>query len=471
MERFLFPKENRVDISDLERKYQQSFRIANINEMFDLDKEFCAYCEKELALNPNNIQALILLGVLLWEPFHEDDKAIEYLTKAIALDPKNVEARFWLAACYYHDFCAYEKSKSLLLEALEIDPNRPECLALLATIIMDTTKDINFSVTLLERAVNFAPDWPMLWLSLARRYIRMADPDKAESCIQKGLQCKLLTCKPKNNLENYFENIVTGRSWKSIMEEFEPQISEIRLLRKKLGQEKVATSDIFEVEKAYQKAIANGATISDVYELNKKYYYYLEGLLNENSNDLRVLVLLGALLSEPFPDREKTIQYLTRAITLDPKNVEARFWLATCYFYTFKDYMKSKELLIEALNIDPRSSECLFLLALTVMNTTKNLNQAIEYLEEGIKSAPDWPSLRYFLALYYTQIEDFEKAEFHVKAGLQCKLLTTLPKNSIEEYYERVVTGRSGSYLNGIQDLAKGIQQSRTKRSGQNRFQ
>ncbi|MBS0607226.1 MAG: tetratricopeptide repeat protein [Verrucomicrobia bacterium] len=451
-----------MDISKLEKKYQLTIRTLPVSKMFEFDKQYRAYLEKQISSDPNNVQALIHLGVLSWEPFHEREKAVEYLSKTIALDSKNVEARFWLAKCYYHDFCAYAKSREVLLEALEIDPNSPECLSLLASVIMDTTENINEAISCYEKAIISAPDWPALYRSLSQLCLDNNNPAKAESCVRKGLKCKPLAVPPKNDIEDYFEKIVTERSGLDPEGKFERQIYEIRSL-KKLEQNKAACTDILELENAYQKAMLENANSIDLYELNAQYYFYLDNELKENPNNIRALVHFGVLVWKSFCDNERAAQYLTRAIAFDPKNVEALFWLALCYYESFRGYDKAEQLLHEALKIELNRPECFWLYVQLIKNAAEDANESIECLEKAIRLAPDWPSLRLLISGYYSQIGDFERADFHVKAGLKCESLKIQPKNSLERYFERAVTGRMISYRETFQELGQIIQEIRTE--------
>ncbi|MBS0649666.1 MAG: tetratricopeptide repeat protein [Verrucomicrobia bacterium] len=451
-----------MDISKLEKKYQLTIRRLPVNKMFEFDKQYRAYLEKQIGSDPNNVQALIHLGVLSWEPFHEREKAVEFLSKTITLDSKNVEARFWLAKCYYHDFCAYAKSREALLEALEIDPNSPECLSLLASVIMDTTENVNEAISCYEKAIISAPDWPALYRALSQFYLDNNNLTKAESCIREGLKCKPLAAPPKNDIEDYFEKIVTERSGLDVEKKFERQIYEIRSL-KKLEQDKFACVNILELEKAHQKAMLENANIIDLYELDAQYYFHLDNKLKENPNNVPALVLFGVLAWKAFCENERAVQCLVRAIALDPKNVEALFWLALCYYESFRGYDKSEQLLHEALKIEPNRPECFWLYVQLIKNAAEDANESIECLEKAIKFAPDWPSLRLLISGYYSQIGDFERADFHVKAGLKCESLKVQPKNSVERYFERAVTGRMISYRETFQELGQIIQEIRTE--------
>lgn len=201
-------------ISELEKKYQAT---SDVDELYAVDKKYQMYLEKHLETNQKDIKALIHLGVLCWEPFHEQEKAIQYLTKAVAYDPQNIDARFWLAKCYYHDYCNYEKAKSLILEALKIDLNRADCLSLLASIILDTTENLNESIAYLEKAVNQAPDWPMLRFSLASFYLEKNQIQLAEQQVSKIQELANPPLNLRNAIEDYYETIVTGRNKENIL--------------------------------------------------------------------------------------------------------------------------------------------------------------------------------------------------------------------------------------------------------------
>lgn len=207
---------SKIDLSEIEKRYLAS---STVDEHFEIDDMHRTYLKKLIEKDPQNIQALIQLGVLCWEPFHDDIKAIEYLEKAIKYDPQNIDARFWLAKCYYHDNCAYEKAKQLLKDALNIDPKRSDCFHLLATIIEDFDRNNEEALKYVKKAVEFAPDWPANIAFLVSLYIETNDIPSAEREILKLEKLtKLPLVKPKNGVEDYYETIVTGRSNKMMIE-------------------------------------------------------------------------------------------------------------------------------------------------------------------------------------------------------------------------------------------------------------
>ncbi len=178
--------------------------------------------------SPKNIAALTQIGVLEFEYYHEHKKAVDYLQKAIHFDPLNVEARFWLAACLYHDYSEYEGAEKVLREALEIDPHRPDCLSLLASIIWHAGRSLEIAINYLRTALENAPDWPLLRHKLATLLLELHQTDLAEQEVHKALSFVRSTpLSAKNEVENYYENTVTGRAWPNIKDEFSDLLERI----------------------------------------------------------------------------------------------------------------------------------------------------------------------------------------------------------------------------------------------------
>lgn len=198
-----------MDPSELEKKY---LHATDVVERLALDRNYISYLAALVLKNPRNATALTHLGMLCWEPLHEVERAMTHLQQAIACDPKNVEARFWLAKCYYHDYCDYKAARQLVEEGLQLEPTRADCLDLLASIVMDTTKDVREAIGYLQCAVQDQPDWPMLRLSLGALYLEIGDVASAEREAQVAMRLiSNKTRKPRNGVEEYYEKVVTGR--------------------------------------------------------------------------------------------------------------------------------------------------------------------------------------------------------------------------------------------------------------------
>jgi tetratricopeptide (TPR) repeat protein len=187
---------------------------------------------KNLELSPDDFDSLIYLGALEFEYFYEHEKAIDYLEKAIQLSSNSVKAKFWLGLCLYHDYCEYSKSEKIITEALEIDPSNPACLSLLASIYRATDRSSAKAYEFIQKAILTAPDWPALRYQQAGILIHLDKLKEAEDVIHNALKITPFLDKSTvaNEVDRYYENVVTGRLWNNMQKEFEPLV---QLINKK----------------------------------------------------------------------------------------------------------------------------------------------------------------------------------------------------------------------------------------------
>ena len=157
--------------------------------MDDLDiQNYRLKLQERLELNSTDIDALIALGALEFEHFRNDKQAIELLETAMKIDPKNIQAKFWLAMCLYYDCFEYAKAEKILQDALQLDPTRPECLSLMGQILRDLDKPVNETIQYVQKALSYAPDWPMLRYQLAGLYVDIGEINAAEQEVKKALE-------------------------------------------------------------------------------------------------------------------------------------------------------------------------------------------------------------------------------------------------------------------------------------------
>lgn len=176
---------------------------------------------KKLEKNPEDVDLLIHLGALEFECFNNTDEAMSLLKKAIQIAPFNPKAKFWLAMCFFYDYFQYSEAQKLLKEALELDPHQPECLSLMAWIIRDMDGPINEAIQYVQQALQYAPDWPLLRWQLASLFLLIKNVEAAENEVQKAFQINLLDQhKITNEVERYYETVVTGRGWTDIQKKF-----------------------------------------------------------------------------------------------------------------------------------------------------------------------------------------------------------------------------------------------------------
>lgn len=191
----------------------------NFNEILQFKEEL----KLKILYNPQDTDSLIFLGVLECIKFPEREKAIQYLKRAIQLDPKNTDARFWLSVCLFRYFHDNEKAGQVASEVLALDPNRADCLSLMAYLLWNKDEPLlEESFAYLKAAIKISPDWPMLRIELIFLLLNLG---RVEEASQELIDASSLLYQPvktpKNVIEHYYENYITGRSWADLEERLE----------------------------------------------------------------------------------------------------------------------------------------------------------------------------------------------------------------------------------------------------------
>jgi tetratricopeptide (TPR) repeat protein len=185
------------------------------------DIEVFNHLQDDVKQNPKDIQLQILLGAMMFEPFHETDKAIAILEQAIEIEPNNVDAHFWMAKCFYHHYVDLERTQAILQKALALDAKRADCLSLMASVITDLGDTPLRRLEYLEQAVKQAPDWISPRQYLVQTLMELGDMDRAyaEVIIALSFVKTQKEIQPSNPVEAYYESVVTGRTWFNVERE------------------------------------------------------------------------------------------------------------------------------------------------------------------------------------------------------------------------------------------------------------
>jgi len=196
------------------------------------DIELFNHLQNKVEQNSQDISSQILLGAMMFEPFHKTDEAILTLKKAIESEPDNVDAHFWLAKCFYHDYMDLEQTQTVLQKALALDAKRADCLSLMASVITDLGGSSKERLNYLEQAVKQAPDWisPRQYLAQTLLELEKIDEAYAEVMIALSFVKTQQDIRPINSVEAYYESAVTGRTWPNV----EPELIHLlHIIRKK----------------------------------------------------------------------------------------------------------------------------------------------------------------------------------------------------------------------------------------------
>lgn len=192
------------------------------------DNELLREARSRVTLEPKDATSLVLLGALLFEPFHRPEEAARYLREAIERDPNNIDARFWLAKILVHEYVDEKGAKGIVNEALRLDPNRADCLSLMASIVQSLGGCPEDYVPYLERAVEQAPDWPALHVALAQALFDLGEFGRAETEAHVALPLFGAEVVPRGPVEEYYETVVTGRLSPTYQQLSESLLDQIR---------------------------------------------------------------------------------------------------------------------------------------------------------------------------------------------------------------------------------------------------
>ena len=115
--------------------------------------------KNELAKDPKNVDLLLKIGMLLFDPFIDMDQGLPYFEKAMELDPDNPDLPFWAGYALYHDQSAYEDSKKLFERALSLDSDRAEFHYMLFSTLWDMRNNKTVDFKHLLMAIELQPKW------------------------------------------------------------------------------------------------------------------------------------------------------------------------------------------------------------------------------------------------------------------------------------------------------------------------
>lgn len=115
--------------------------------------------KEKLASDPNNVKLLFKIGMLLFDPFIDMERARPHFEKAIKLEPNNPDLYFWLGYALKYNECAYDEAKKLFEKALSLDPNRAEFYYMMFNVLWDITNDEDEYMKYLLKTIKLQPDW------------------------------------------------------------------------------------------------------------------------------------------------------------------------------------------------------------------------------------------------------------------------------------------------------------------------
>ncbi len=187
----------------------------------------------------------------------------------------------------------------------------------------------------------------------------------------------------------------------------------------------------------------------------EKKYGQLKVKLAQDPSNVALLLELGKLtFVNCLPSKSEELSYLVRAVELDPTNVEAMFWLAAGWYYNWGADTEAKKYLDRALQLEPNHPGCLKLMFYVVHSSTGNWRDGISYLRKAQELEPTWIGGYWQVALLLYDEGKYLEAEQEILTALKrVEDRYVEPEDSVEECYERLITGRTNRQSLELREL------------------
>ncbi|MFC1854413.1 tetratricopeptide repeat protein [Candidatus Dependentiae bacterium] len=175
--------------------------------------------QKLLEKDTKDVKALIELGFLYFDAFHEPEKAKNVLEKALKIEPENTEAMFWLAETLYHDFFDKETAVELMKKAISLEPENALLHAFLSQIMYEREKDPSKAIFHKKKTIELEPNWIKPRIDLCYLLLEVKRREEAKKVYEEtkqafeGVKC----AKAKNRMDDFLDECIRGE--KSDVEE------------------------------------------------------------------------------------------------------------------------------------------------------------------------------------------------------------------------------------------------------------
>lgn len=185
----------------------------------------------------------------------------------------------------------------------------------------------------------------------------------------------------------------------------------------------------------------------------------LDEILKTKPNDVSTLIEKGFIFFENQVDG-KAIEIFKKVIDIDPTYVDAYVWLAELFLFHWADTERAEPYLISALKINPNRADVHKLLA-NSFDLQKNKSKQLYHLKKAIELEPSWISPRIELIVLFLQEKKFDLAKQELEeAYKQLQTGFKVSDNPMQQYYELLITGRTGYTKSDLDDYKKIIEEN-----------
>lgn len=163
---------------------------------------------------------------------------------------------------------------------------------------------------------------------------------------------------------------------------------------------------------------------------------YLEELIKQSPDDIRILYNLGVLYSE-MGEPTKAAGLLERAVSISPEDSRTQSGLGHAYLM-LGDLARAKEASLKAAEMDPSIPQSMRNLG-AIFGHEGDLTKSLYYLKKAHELDPGDPQTVYGLALAYRGLDDFETANRYLRILMEMQAPSSLKRMARELQRETAV--------------------------------
>jgi len=402
-------------------------------------------CRRALTLQPNMIEAHLLLGTLLESGNNTNEAEACYRT-VLELAPGNFDGHARLGMLMQNQGIL-DDAREYYQQALALNPNLPLVHFNLGTVLQELN-ELSEAEASYRSAIQFKPDYGKAYANLGYVLRIQGKREEAVAAYQQALRCEPDTAKIHYNLGLLLQELERAD------EAEQCQQTAIRL-KPDYAEAHGSLGQLFQIKGDYTKAEASYKQAIKIKPDYAAAYHGLAVALNAMGRQaeapafckeaLRIrpdyvdahIALAAALMALQQPD--KALEHCNRALELEPDNINAIALNANIAIHTGdKDQAFDKLRPVLEKGLDDAGSDHLnAILAFSLVSKDLGrMDEAIQLMEQMLKQvhgASSRRSLHFNLGKLYDATGEYDKAFTHYQQGNESKPLTFDPNRHAAE--------------------------------------
>lgn len=336
-----------------------------------------------LQQDPNNLNALNLLGVLAYQ-FKQYEPAKQLIQKALTLRPDFPEALNNLGNIYL-DQGNLEKAKELLEKALELSPHFLDPVFNLG-VIFENEEALDQAEAMYRRCLEINPRYYNAYTNLGVLYLNAKNYDAALEIFNKQMELYPDEGEVKSNIGLLYYrqgDVLEAEKWLLQAVQQSPQNKEAQF---NLG-------TLYQHLKQYPKALEH---LNNAVHVDNHYVDAWNGL---------------GILYRNLNEHQNAIQCFENLLKIDPGFFKAIISLSGLYLHE-NQFEEAEKYCLKALELDPNSFEALNNTA-TLRREQTRFDEAESYYHKALEIMPENGEIHFNLAFLLLQLKRFEEGWEH----------------------------------------------------------